>query len=55
MMVTTTDTGSTYLERHDASRNMARYYCLSVQPNLFGGWSLLRECAQYPTTQKYSS
>ncbi len=32
-----------YLERHDATRNMARYYSLSIQPNLFGGWSLVRE------------
>jgi len=31
-----------YLERHDAARNMARYYCLTVQPNLFGEFSLVR-------------
>ena len=30
--------------RHvDAARNMARFYRLDVQPDLFGGWSLVRE------------
>jgi predicted DNA-binding WGR domain protein len=32
----------TYLERVDAERNMARFYCLSVQPTLFGEFSLIR-------------
>ena len=32
-----------YLERHDAARNIARYYCLTVERNLFGEWSLMRE------------
>jgi predicted DNA-binding WGR domain protein len=31
-----------YLERHDAARNIARYYCLVVERNLFGEWSLMR-------------
>ena len=26
-------------------RNMARFYSMSVQPNLFGEWALFRECA----------
>lgn len=32
----------TVLYRIEPSRNMSRYYTLSVQPNLFGGFSLLR-------------
>ena len=32
-----------HLRRIDPDRNMARFYTISVQPNLFGEWSLLRE------------
>lgn len=31
-----------YLTRHQAGRNIHRFYYLSVQPDLFGGWSLWR-------------
>ena len=31
-----------YLERHDATLNMARYYRLTVEKNLFGEFSLVR-------------
>lgn len=31
------------LTRIDPSQNMQRFYCLSVQPDLFGGYSLVRE------------
>jgi predicted DNA-binding WGR domain protein len=31
------------LTRTDASRNMARFYKLDVQPTLFGGWSFIKE------------
>ncbi|MDV3253692.1 WGR domain-containing protein [Devosia sp. BK] len=31
-----------YLERIDASRNMARFYYLMTEPDLFGRWSLVR-------------
>lgn len=31
------------LRRIDSARNMARYYTMSVQPTLFGEWSLVRE------------
>lgn len=31
-----------YLEKHDTDKNLHRYYALSVQPNLFNGWSLIR-------------
>jgi predicted DNA-binding WGR domain protein len=31
------------LTRQDPERNMARYYRLDVQPDLFGGWALWRE------------
>ena len=30
------------LERVDPSQNMARYYCLSVEPTLFGWGSVVR-------------
>lgn len=30
------------LYRVDAQRRMARYYCLDVQPDLFGEWCLIR-------------
>lgn len=29
--------------RIDPERNMSRYYALSIQPNLFGGHSLMRQ------------
>ena len=32
-----------HLRRIDPDRNMARFYSMSVQPNLFGEWALLRE------------
>lgn len=32
-----------YLTRVDASQNMARYYRMTVQPTLFGEWSVVRE------------
>ena len=31
------------LRRIDPSRNMARFYMLTVQPTLFGEWCLVRE------------
>jgi len=31
------------LRRIDPERNMARFYLMSVQPDLFGGWILMRE------------
>jgi predicted DNA-binding WGR domain protein len=33
----------TCLTKHVPERNQHRFYVLSVQPNLFGGWSLIRE------------
>jgi len=35
--------GTIYLERHQPARRMHRYYRLSVEPNLLGEWSLVRE------------
>ena len=32
----------TTLYRIDPIKNMARFYTLSIQPNLFGGYSLIR-------------
>lgn len=34
---------SVHLVRIDPSRRMRRYYHIDVQPNLFGGFSLIRE------------
>ncbi|AUQ64883.1 WGR domain-containing protein [Phaeobacter inhibens] len=31
------------LEKRDPDRNVARYYRMSVHPNLFGEWTLQRE------------
>lgn len=31
------------LVRTDDQQNRARFYKLDIQPNLFGGWSLVRE------------
>jgi predicted DNA-binding WGR domain protein len=33
----------TVLRKRDPACNMARFYVLSVHPNLFGSWSLIRE------------
>ena len=38
-----------YLRRIDPSRNMARYYVLSIQPTLFGGSSVVREWGRIGT------
>jgi predicted DNA-binding WGR domain protein len=32
-----------YLTRVDPEQNMQRYYCFSVQPDLLGGYCLIRE------------
>ncbi|MBA83299.1 MAG: hypothetical protein CMO01_33590 [Thalassobius sp.] len=32
-----------HLEKHDPEKNIARYYRMSVLPNLFGEWTLRRE------------
>lgn len=32
-----------YLTRVNASQNMARYYRMTIQPTLFGDWSVVRE------------
>lgn len=33
----------TYLEKRQPTNNVARFYRMSVMPNLFGEWTLLRE------------
>ncbi|MBW9054570.1 WGR domain-containing protein [Rhizobium mesosinicum] len=38
-----------YVERSDASKNMARYYAMSIEPNLFGDVSLLRKWGRIGT------
>ena len=32
-----------YLTKRDPAKNLARFYVLDLQPNLFGEWSLVRE------------
>lgn len=39
----------TALYRIDPSQNMSRYYTLCVQPNLFGGFSLIRNWGRIVT------
>lgn len=34
---------NSYLEKHDPAKNLARFYSLTILPNLFGEWSLQRE------------
>lgn len=36
------EAGSVHLRRIDPTRNMRRYYMLSLQPTLFGGVSVIR-------------
>ena len=31
-----------YLTKRDPAKNMARFYALDLQPNLFGEWSLVK-------------
>ncbi|WP_378942466.1 WGR domain-containing protein [Mesorhizobium sp. ANAO-SY3R2] len=38
-----------HLQRRDAARNMARFYCLSVEPSLFGDAVLVREWGRIGT------
>jgi predicted DNA-binding WGR domain protein len=40
----------TRLQKCDLERNQHRYYLLSVQPNLFGTWSLFREWGRIGTS-----
>ncbi|MBB5536259.1 WGR domain-containing protein [Rhizobium giardinii] len=37
------------VERSDATRNMARYYAMSIEPNLFGDVCLLRKWGRIGT------
>lgn len=46
MIATHSDTA---LYRVEPTQNMSRYYTLSVQPNLFGGFSLLRNWGRIGT------
>jgi len=32
-----------YLEKYDPDKNLARYFRMSIIPNLFGEWTLQRE------------
>ena len=48
-------TSSTHLHRIDPDRNMARFYAMSLQPTLFGGWALLREWGRIGSTGRMVS
>ena len=39
-----------YLERINSSRNMARFYAMSIQPTLFGEVSLIRNWGRVGTS-----
>lgn len=41
-----------YVERIDRTKNMARYYALSIQPSLFGQTSLVRSWGRIGTYGK---
>ena len=34
---------STYLKKIDQSANQYRYYSIRIDPDLFGGWTLIRQ------------
>jgi len=38
-----------YVERTDSSRNMARFYAMSIEPNLFGDACLIRRWGRIGT------
>lgn len=38
-----------YIERTDATRNMARFYAMSIEPNLFGEACLMRRWGRIGT------
>lgn len=38
-----------HLKRIDSAQNMRRFYCLTVQPTLFGGASLIRDWGRIGT------
>ncbi|MEP3427972.1 MAG: WGR domain-containing protein [Hyphomicrobiales bacterium] len=46
-MMPTTD--RTFLTRVDASHNVARFYWLSIEPDLFGGYALQRSWGRLGT------
>lgn len=39
-----------YVERKDASKNMARFYAMSIEPNLFGEACLTRRWGRIGTS-----
>lgn len=44
-----TEPGPLHLHRIDDTRNMRRFYVLSIQPTLFGGASLIRNWGRIGT------
>ena len=41
-----------HVQRIDATKNMARYYTMSIEPDLFGGASLVRHWGRIGTRGK---
>ena len=46
---------SMHLRRIDPNRNMARFYAMSLQPTLFGEWSMLREWGRIGSSGQVAS
>ncbi|UEM18339.1 WGR domain-containing protein (plasmid) [Bradyrhizobium barranii subsp. barranii] len=46
--------GPLHLRRIDTTRNMRRFYLLSIQPTLFGGVSLIRNWGRIGTTADFT-
>lgn len=44
-----------YVERTDLTKNMARFYAMSIQPNLFGEACLMRRWGRIGTTGQMMS
>lgn len=44
-----------YVERKDASRNLARFYAMSIEPNLFGEACLTRRWGRIGTNGQMKS
>jgi predicted DNA-binding WGR domain protein len=51
----TQPTQSSYLERHDAARNMARFYAIDFERDLFGSFMTVRRWGRIGTTGRQIS
>jgi predicted DNA-binding WGR domain protein len=51
----TQPTQSSYLERHDAARNMARFYAIEIERDLFGSFMTVRRWGRIGTAGRQMS